>query len=53
MKKIQKKKKAAVKKDWYWNEKCRCVEKASDRDIKAGRVKRCGSADELKKDLCK
>jgi hypothetical protein len=53
MKKIPKKKKTIVKKHWYWNESCQCVEKASDRDIKAGRVKRCKSADELKKDLCK
>jgi hypothetical protein len=52
-KKPKKKKTAAAKKHWYWNESCQCVERATDSDIKAGRVKRCKSADELKKELCK
>jgi hypothetical protein len=52
-KSADKKKKNAVKKHWYWNKSCQCMEKGSDRDIKAGRVKRCKSAAELKEELCK
>ncbi len=51
MKRTAKKKKSTVKKHWYWSNSCQCVEKASDKDVKAGRVKRCMSADELKKEL--
>jgi hypothetical protein len=47
------KKKIIKKKHWYFSRSCQRMEKCSDRDIKAGRVKRCLSAAELKKDLCK
>jgi hypothetical protein len=53
IKKTVKKKRSSEKKEWYWNKSCRRVEKASDKDIQAGRIKRCMSASELKKDLCK
>jgi broad specificity polyphosphatase/5'/3'-nucleotidase SurE len=53
IKKAVKKKRSSEKKEWYWNKSCRRVEKASDKDIQAGRIKRCMSASELKKDLCK
>jgi hypothetical protein len=47
------KRKIIRKKHWYFSKSCQCMEKASDRDIKAGRVKRCLSAKELKDELCK
>jgi hypothetical protein len=53
MKKTTKKRKTPVKNHWYWGKSCQRVEKQSDKDIKCGRVKRCMSAGELKKDLCK
>jgi hypothetical protein len=44
---------AAKKKHWYWSRSCQRMERAADKDIKAGRIKRCLSAKELKRELCK
>ena len=48
----KKTKKKVIKKHWYFSKSCQRMEKASDKDIKAGKIKRCMSAAELKKELC-
>jgi hypothetical protein len=36
---------------WYMTFACQKMEKSADKDIKAGRIKRCHSAELLKMDL--